>query len=629
MIRLPRAPKLAIAASLALLIAACGGQATRPAEPEPQPAAQLAEIEAMLAEGRALAAVRIYTDMARAAREPASRQDHLLSAIEVLFDHGYPELGADRLKALPAQLETPQLEKRRQIASAQFAVAQFQPQSALMLLDASKPLNDIVLQRREMETRAQALQQLGDFTGEFRARLELDELLDPESPQLERNRQAIWYLLDGLEDAQLAQVSVAGVDSIYRGWVELAYTLRDARRRGGNLAELVQRWREQFPGHPADGAFTDTLVADALLDSGRSSQIALLLPLSGPLANPAAAVRDGFLAAWYSDQREGLKPDIRIYDTGDGSESVWAVYSRALNDGAGTIVGPLRKEAVEELATSSSLPLKTLALNYVENSWQVAPPEMTQFGLLPEDEARTVAEYVTQNSLRRAVAMVPAGAWGDRVAKAFGEELRAQGGQLLGVQSYQEDAHDFSDPIRNLLHLTESRQRNALLERLLGQNLEFEPRRRQDVDLIFLAAAPRQGRLIKPQFKFHHAGDIPVFSTSRIYTGQPSERDDRDLDGLRFADIPWLLQDREETGLAGQVEQLWPQANGGLARLYALGADAYALTPWLDELRRDPGLRLNGQTGQLSMDESGRIHRKLSWARFEQGLPQTLLREQP
>lgn len=627
MIRKLRAPQLATAVCIALLLHACGSAPQKTEESAAQQVLPAEQIETLLAEGRALAAVRLYTDQARAAREPLKRQGYLLSAIEVLFDHGYPELGIDRLKNLPKDIADPTLAQRRQLVEAQAAVAQNQPENALAILDANPEPVYSAQQRRALETRAQAHAQLGDTVEMLRARIALDRLLETGTPPQERNRVEIWRTLEELDDPALAGVSVAGGDADYRGWIELAYTMRDAQRRGGNLGELLGRWRQRFPGHPADGSFSEQLIADITAGSGHPNQIALLLPLSGRLANAAAAVRDGFLAAWYNDNREGLKPDIRVYDTGDGSEGIWGVYNRAMADGAGYIIGPLRKEAVEELAQTSLLPLPVLALNYAETPYLVPPENFTQFGLLPEDEARTVAEFVAQNDLLNAVAMVPEGRWGQRMATAFSEAMSLQGGQVLGIQTYKGDAHDFADPIRNLMHLTESRQRNALLQRVLGQKIEFEPRRRQDVDLIFLAAAPRQGRLIKPQFKFHHAGDIPVYSTSRIFSGTVSSRDDRDLDGLRFSEIPWLLQQNGEgSDLAAQTQAAWQQASGGLSRLYALGADAYALAPWLPELRRDPGLRLNGQTGQLTMGPDGRISRKLSWAEFQRGRPEALLR---
>ncbi len=617
------APLLA-AALLAAALQGCGTAPQQPAEAPPDPAALEAGADTLLIEGKPLAAVRHYTELARAAEAPAERQGWLLRAVEVLFDHGYPELGLQRLAQLKTAPLDPLLIERERLVEAQAALARQQPEAALALLDNSPPSVQLPLRRRELETRARAHGQIGDIANLLRARTALHHLLDDQAA-IARNRSEIWRQLEPLDDASLASVASSPGDDDYRGWVELIYSLRDAQRRGGNLNELMARWRSLFPGHPADGEFSDQLVAQILESSAHPNNIALLLPLSGRLANAAAALRDGFLAAYYADQREGLKPDVNVYDTGASAADIWQVYNRAINEGARLVVGPLRKAAVESLASTLSLPRRTLALNYVSDPYLVPPVLLNQFGLLPEDEARTAAAFAAQQGHGKAVALLPGGEWGDRVAAAFREEIAAQGGRLLAVQRYQSDGHDFSDPIRHLLHLTQSRQRSALLERLLGQNLKFEPRRRQDADLIFLAAGPRQGRLIMPQLKFHHAGDLPVYSISRIFSGKVSPRDDRDLEGLRFVDIPWLLTPNAESqGLREQVEGAWPQAGGGLTRLYAMGADAYALIPHIEQMHREPGLRLEGFTGTLSMLDDGRIRRESLWAEFRDGRPVAL-----
>src|SRR5690554_7108230 len=86
------------------------------------------------------------------------------------------------------------------------------------------------------------------------------------------------------------------------------------------------------------------------------------------------------------------------------------------------------------------------------------------------------------------------------------------------------------------------------MRRLLRQSTEFEPRRRQDADWLFLVALPQQARQIKPTLAFNFASDLPVYSTSHVYSGEPNPSKDRDLNGIVFCDTPWLL-DRKSTRL--------------------------------------------------------------------------------
>ena len=160
---------------------------------------------------------------------------------------------------------------------------------------------------------------------------------------------------------------------------------------------------------------------------------------------------------------------------------------------------------------------------------------------------------------------------------------------------------DYSATLESLLALSESEAREQNLRRLLGQPIEFEPRRRHDVDFVFLAARPNQARSIKPQLRFHRASDLRVYATSSVFSGRADPDADRDMDGIVFCDIPWLLD--ADTGIPDResVARALPGAAGSFARLYALGIDAYQVAPYLQWLRANPGDAFPGTTGWLSI----------------------------
>ncbi len=134
--------------------------------------------------------------------------------------------------------------------------------------------------------------------------------------------------------------------------------------------------------------------------------------------------------------------------------------------------------------------------------------------------------------------------------------------------------------------------------------------------MIFLAATHRSARSIMPAFKFHHAGDLPVYSTSHVYTGKINRELDRDLNGLIFCDLPWVLQN--DSPLAKAFSKNWPQQEN-LTRLFALGIDAYHLIYNLDYLKNNDYAFYDGQTGNIQLDDHNRITRKLLWAKFKNG----------
>jgi outer membrane PBP1 activator LpoA protein len=134
---------------------------------------------------------------------------------------------------------------------------------------------------------------------------------------------------------------------------------------------------------------------------------------------------------------------------------------------------------------------------------------------------------------------------------------------------------------------------------------------------VFLAADAKAGRLIKSQLKFHYSGELPVYSTSFIYS--MDGRSDTDLNGVMFAETPWIVNPPAWIADFPQLyAEFWP-AEKRLTRLHAMGYDAYHLVGGLFPARSGPMDEIIGATGTLYLEEDGRVHRRMAWARFERG----------
>ena len=81
--------------------------------------------------------------------------------------------------------------------------------------------------------------------------------------------------------------------------------------------------------------------------------------------------------------------------------------------------------------------------------------------------------------------------------------------------------------------------------------------------------------------------------------------------------VRWLLNTTDP--LRNQVAAQWPQANGSLGRLYAMGADAYRLAPRLGQLKALPDTRVDGLSGSLGIGGFQRVDRQMPWAKFVGG----------
>jgi outer membrane PBP1 activator LpoA protein len=373
----------------------------------------------------------------------------------------------------------------------------------------------------------------------------------------------------------------------------------------------AQLAREQAAAH--------TAAAAPLADHGAANtveyeaHIALLLPVTGRAAASAISVREGFMTAFYQTPVAQRVP-VRVYDT--GVVSVTDALNAAIRAGAEFIVGPLTREEVTAAADTPARHVPLLALNFLPAE-HVAPAQFYQYALSPEDEARLVAQRVLQDHHARGVAIVPAGDWGTRVLSAFRQELTAGGGELIGSEMIDAARTDFSSSITSLLRISDSTARARRLEAVLGTKLVFEPRRRADIGFIFAPAQANIERLLRPQLRFHYAGDIATYATSDAF--EPDPRANEDLEGLMFPDMPWLLGGDLADAVRSAAHDAWPSGGPHRGRLFAFGFDAYRLAVAL----RNPGVAANlsieGLTGRLSLDAERHVRRELVWAQLHNG----------
>jgi outer membrane PBP1 activator LpoA protein len=343
------------------------------------------------------------------------------------------------------------------------------------------------------------------------------------------------------------------------------------------------------------------------------AHLALLLPVTGRAAGAAASVRDGFMTAYYQVPA-AERPRVRLYDT--GTMSVAEALTQARTQGADFIVGPLTREEVTAAAQDAGARAPVLALNFLPPE-QPAPAQFYQFALSPENEARLVARRVLDDHHRRGVALVPAGDWGTRVLAAFKQELGAGGGDLLATAQYDAARTDYSVPITEVLRISESNARHKRLESVLGSKLTFEPRRRSDIEFIFAPAQASTERLLRPQLRFHYAGDIPTYATSEAF--EPDMRANEDLDGLMFPDMPWILGGDFADAVRAAAREAWPSGGPYRGRLFAFGFDAFRLAQALPHHGTASSVNLEGLTGHLGLDEERRVHRELGWAQVHNG----------
>ena len=450
-------------------------------------------------------------------------------------------------------------------------------------------------------------------------RIQITEFLESES-EIMKNHEFIWDALNRITEPNIIKALAQQQSMEMRGWLELNLIARRSNMIPAKIKPWIDQWYELYPEHEAALDFAQNLLAESQLIYIQPTRIALLLPFSDKFKNVATAIQNGFLYGYYSDTSE--KPMLEIVNVSGDVEDFFLQYNQAIQNGADFIVGPLDKKLVNELLLNEALRIPTLTLNYADNA-SYGINNLYQFGLRPEDEAEQIADYALVNAHYHAVSLTPDSKLGDRLQKAFSERFEALGGQVVGSARYPSAKNDYSDAIKRLLNLGDSEKRHSILDQINGQKSEFIPRRRQDVDMVFISGNPRQARLIKPQLKFHHAKDLPVYATSSISSSTQDTDADRDLDEIQFVDTPWALDNTENPDYQ-KISSLWPKQSQHYAKFFALGLDAYRLIPSLRRLMLNPEENISLNTGTISVDKNGRVHRELLLATYLKGRAQVL-----
>jgi len=444
--------------------------------------------------------------------------------------------------------------------------------------------------------------------------LRLTPLLSRSEQQ--QNQQALWQSLLSMTPQALDLFNPGIPPAIESGWFELAYIIQSYQENLETLIVALDNWKRDYPNHPADPAlYSDNLKAGTTLPK-ELKHIAILLPETGPYKTAANAIKQGIITAHFQAKSSA---ELHFYPVSSEANNVLQQYQHAINNHASIVIGPLAKESVETLATSANLTVPVLALNRLSTELEL--DTFFQFGLAPEDDAVAIANYAAEQGYERTVVLSPTNNWGERVSQAFNDQWLENGGVLLNHGKYDSSQNDFSAVIKPILGLETSTQRYHSLKQSLGTSLEFEPRRRQDIDFVFIAAKPLKARQLVPQLKFHRSGTVPIIATSQAFSGREDSQQDIDLNKLLITDIPWIFAEESiNDPVYSALKQQRPEHFNSVIRLYALGADAYRLIPELNRLSRSPDFIFSGATGDLSINEAKHVQRKTRWGVFTQGV---------
>lgn len=465
--------------------------------------------------------------------------------------------------------------------------------------------------------------------------------------------QTIWkwvnkLTLSDLEKARLSETQL-------QPWLQLAIIVKRFALEPELFNQQLVSWQSRHLGHSLVSNLPAEIQQSLLESPIQAKRIAVLLPLSGRLANQGQAIKEGILAAYLESLDSAELDSNNLSETSevanDAISGMTKTYreirffdsalktAQQLNEMVAdfdVVLGPLVKEQIIELRSVLPKDKILLALNRVEITPKlpvIAQLDTTEeshspaaehyyFSLAPEDEAQQLALHIQKNQLVRPIIFAADNPTTQRMAAAFIATWQDTPNAIQPDLSTFTDNKNMRIQVSEKLDVAQSDKRIKQIETLADVEVFGVERNRRDIDSIVLFANPEQTALLNPIIEASLSPfarkSLSVFASSRSYSVDLNSNSLRDLRNLTFADMPWMLPEHSWQPLANQSKQLWPQRQDTLLRLFAMGFDAYNLLPNLRRLKSLPQIVSHGLTGEINVDEQGVLHRRLPWAQVAQ-----------
>lgn len=473
-------------------------------------------------------------------------------------------------------------------------------------------------------------------------------LQDTDIEELQKT-QTIWQWLNKLDLTELEKARLT--ETTLQPWLQLAIIVKRFALEPEVFKQQLVNWQSRHLGHPLVTSLPQEIQSSLIESPIQARRIAVLLPLTGRLANQGLAIKEGILAAYLENLAAAELDPTASTEFGETTQSNSQQYreirffdsalktAQQLNELVAdfdVVLGPLVKEQITELTAVLPSDKILLALNRVElktntptivqldeiSEPNLAVPEHYYFSLAPEDEAQQLALHIQQRQLVRPIVFAADNPTTQRMAAAFIAAWQEKPNAIQPDLTIFTDNKDMRIRVSEMLDVTQSEKRINQIEVLADVEVFGMERNRRDIDSIVLFANPEQTALLNPIIEASLSAfarkSLSVFASSRSYSVDLNSNSLRDLRNLTFADMPWMLPDHSWQPLANQTKQLWPQRQDTLLRLFAMGFDAYNLLPNLRRLKTLPQLVSHGLTGEINVDEQGVLHRRLPWAQVAQ-----------
>lgn len=392
------------------------------------------------------------------------------------------------------------------------------------------------------------------------------------------NHDKIWSLLSKLDQAQLIGMRGEITDSDSQGWIDLSLAARNQDPQSS-----LASWRASYADHPAQ-AFAKKLPAgkNSQAQTGLPPEVNItLLFASTDEANSdkGKAFQQGLQA---SLAKRGLHNAIKIHTPESDPQDLNEQPALAKNEASTYFVAPD--------FNADKIP-NTDETDRPSNQDDAHP--ILHVGMPLNDEAERIAGFAISHGMQH-IAIVTTES---EISKRMVANFRAAWTTELGIT-------DDSDTL-NIVTLAgdASSFGTSLLD--LKVRIAAKPH-----DMLLLVMPAPDARAVRPYLDI----STPTMAFSNVHAFADDAIADTALNAVRFPEVPFLLITEHDTFADYRTDDTNLTSNE-LLRWFALGVDTLELII----AARQPasnGATINGLTGTLTIDKSGKVKRQLSIARF-------------
>ncbi|MFZ5572404.1 MAG: penicillin-binding protein activator [Thermodesulfobacteriota bacterium] len=287
---------------------------------------------------------------------------------------------------------------------------------------------------------------------------------------------------------------------------QLAAKAKDSELYRALLDQMGTRADGWASAEKAVPVLTQTLPKSPWMEEKRAGEtgydqpaIGCLLPLSGKYEVFGAKALRGIELALekYSRRKNAVSVRIVVKDTeGDVAQTVMGVRELSADPHVAAIIGPLTtaQEAAIE-AQKNEIPIITLTQK--KDVTQAGEYVFRHF-LTPEMQVRALVSYtMSELGLRRFAVLYPDEKYGATFMNLFWDEVAANSGEIVGIESYQVNQTDFSEPIRKLIDPKKRKTASGI-----------------DFDAIFIPEGAEKASMILPQLTYYDIVNVYRLGTN-------------------------------------------------------------------------------------------------------------------